>query len=109
MLLDYSEAGDSSTSAGTDETRVTQVQNHWPCRHRVTSNVIYGPYPTPGGGDSSFFESNPGNYFPANRNAVGFEDLAKGNYSLAASARYKGKPRTGKTREWIWGSCRNRR
>jgi hypothetical protein len=57
---------------------------------------MYGPYPTPGGGDSSFFESNPGNYFPANRNAVGFEDLAKGNYSLAASARYKGKATDGK-------------
>jgi len=68
-----------------------------------TSNVIYGPYPTPGGADSSFLAGNSGNYFPANRDAVGFEDLANGNYSLAASSRYKGKATDGTDPGVDWG------
>jgi hypothetical protein len=58
-------------------------------------NVIYGPWPTPGGATTSMLGGNRGNFYPASRDDVGFVDLAKGNYALAQGSRYKGKATDG--------------
>lgn len=58
-------------------------------------NVIYGPWPTPGGATTSMLGGNRGNFYPASRDDVGFVDLVNGNYALAPNSRYKGKATDG--------------
>ena len=52
----------------------------------MSKNAIYGPYPNSNGVDQSYY---PGNYYPASQTAVGFVNLAGGDYHLAATSPYK--------------------
>ena len=62
---------------------------------RLVADVFFGPWPTNGGATPSQIGGHPGNFFPANRNVVGFADLAAGNYQLAPGTAYKGKATDG--------------
>jgi hypothetical protein len=62
----------------------------------LAGNAFYGPWPTPGGATASSISGHPGNFFPASRNAIGFVNLAGGNYALSANSPYKGKGTDGK-------------
>jgi len=60
----------------------------------MRKNAIYGPYPNANGVPQSYYPAD--DYFPASRDAVGFVNLAGGDYHLAPSSPYKGKGSDGK-------------
>ena len=60
----------------------------------MRKNAIYGPYPNANGVLQSYYPAD--DYFPASQDAVGFVNLAMGDYHLAPSSPYKGKGSDGK-------------
>jgi hypothetical protein len=82
----YGIAGD--TSLGIAE--LNAVAPGWIMR----KNAIYGPYPNANAITQSFYPAD--DYFPASRDAVGFVNLAGGDYHLAASSPYKNAASDGK-------------
>ena len=60
----------------------------------MRKNAIYGPYPNQNGVTQAAYP--PENHFPASRDAVGFVNLAGGNYRLATSSPYRNAGTDGK-------------
>jgi hypothetical protein len=54
----------------------------------LRGNLIYGPYPTPGGSNPSSLSNYPGNFYPANRAAVGIDPVT---HKLLPTSQWKGK------------------
>jgi hypothetical protein len=60
-------------------------------RVNLSKNVLYGPYPTPGGGVVSQYGGyQEGNSFPPNQTAVRFVDPANDNYKLLPDSPHQG-------------------
>lgn len=53
----------------------------------MRKNAIYGPYPNVNGITEAFYP--PDDYFPVSQDAVGFVNVAGGDYHLATSSSYK--------------------
>jgi hypothetical protein len=82
----YGIAGD--TTGGVPE--LNAIAPGWVMR----KNAIYGPYPNANGVTQSSYPSD--DYFPASQEAVGFVNLAGGDYHLAASSPLKNAGSDGK-------------
>jgi hypothetical protein len=55
-----------------------------------TKNTLIGPFPTPGGLESSAWNNvYPGNFFPNSMGEVGFVDATNGNFSLNAGSPFR--------------------
>lgn len=61
-----------------------------------TNNVIAGPWPTSGGWTIAMMPQGNGNSYPAGESAIGYVNLASGDYRLASTSPYKNAASDGK-------------